>query len=141
MFKKLTALLLALTLLFALTACTITITDGNLDDDDDAISSEVEEETDEISITVEVTFPDGTVKNYEINTDAEYLRGALEEAKLVEGEESQYGLYVRKVDGVSDADGYYWAFYKDGEYLMTGVDTTPIADGDKFEIKYESYEM
>ena len=140
MFKKLTALLLTLTLLFALTACTVTITDGNLADDDDVISSEIEEASDEITITVAVTFPDGTTKDYEIETDAEFLRGALEDEDLVEGEESQYGLYVHKVDGVSDEDGYYWAFYKDGEYLMTGVDTTPIADGDKFEIKYESYE-
>ena len=121
MTKRITALVLAVALLFALTACNASKAGA-------------------VNLTVEVTFPDGTVKNYEINTDAEYLRGALEEAKLVEGEESQHGLYVRKVDGVSDKDGYYWAFYKDGEYLMTGVDTTPIADGDHFEIKLESYE-
>ena len=33
-----------------------------------------------------------------------------------------------------DADGLYWAFYKSGEYLMTGVDTTEIADGEQYEL-------
>ena len=35
-----------------------------------------------------------------------------------------------------DKDGAYWAFSKDGVDLMTGVDDTIIADGDKYEITY-----
>lgn len=135
MFKKISAFLLALTLVFALTACAGA---------NDAPASSVEAaasvaETAKVNITVEVTFADGTTKDFPIATDAEFLRGALESIDLIEGEEGQYGLWVHKVDGVSDADGYYWAFYKSGEYLQTGVDTTPIADGDHFEIKYEAY--
>ena len=30
---------------------------------------------------------------------------------------------------VPDADGMYWAFYVDGAYASTGVDTTPITEG------------
>ena len=33
-----------------------------------------------------------------------------------------------------DADGYYWALSKAGEYLMTGVDDTLIADGEQYEL-------
>ena len=62
--------------------------------------------------------------------------GALEQEKLVEGEESQYGLFVKTVNGytVDDSRQEWWCFTKGGETLFTGVDDTPIADGDKFEI-------
>ncbi len=88
------------------------------------------------TITAEVVLVDGTSKSYEISTDAEYLRQALEEKKLIEGEESEYGLYVKTVDGVTADDGNqeWWCFTKGGESINTGVDTTPIADGDHFEI-------
>ncbi|WOO38164.1 DUF4430 domain-containing protein [Anaerocolumna sp. AGMB13020] len=88
------------------------------------------------TITAEVVLADGTSNSYEISTDAEYLRQALEEKKLIEGEESEYGLYVKTVDGVTANEGNqeWWCFTKGGESINTGVDTTPIADGDHFEI-------
>lgn len=70
-----------------------------------------------------------------IRTDAAYLRGALEQEGLIAGEESEYGLFVKTVDGYTVDDGKqeWWCFTKDGESLTTGVDTTPIADGEHFE--------
>ena len=56
----------------------------------------------------------------------------LTELGLIAGEESQYGLYVTTVDGETldyNTDGMYWAFYVDGDYASTGVDTTPITEG------------
>lgn len=97
------------------------------------------EEAQKVTIIVTVKSADGTSKDFSITTDEEFLRGALEQENLIEGEESEYGLYVKVVCGETadyDKDGAYWAFYKDGEYLMTGVDTTPIADGDSFSIEY-----
>ena len=46
------------------------------------------------------------------------------------------GLYVTTVDGVTADDGNqeWWCFTLNGETINTGVDTTPIADGDHFEI-------
>ena len=91
------------------------------------------------TITVKVTDNEGKETSFTIKTDAEFLRGALEQEKLIEGEESQYGLYVKVVNGVTadyNTDGAYWGFYKGGEYLMTGVDETRIEDGDTFEIVY-----
>ena len=69
-------------------------------------------------------------------TAVEYLRGALEQEALIAGEESDYGLFVKTVDGVTadDANQEWWCFTKGGEMLETGVDSTPIADGDTFEI-------
>lgn len=88
------------------------------------------------TITVEVTAEDKTV-TFTIHTDGTTLRQALEENSLIAGDESDYGLYVKTVDGMTadyDADGLYWAFYKSGEYLMTGVDTTEIAGGEQYEL-------
>ena len=87
------------------------------------------------TITVDIVMSDGTTTKT-ITTDAEYLRGALEQEKLVAGDESQYGLFVKTVNGytVDDSKQEWWCFTKGGEALFTGVDDTPIADGDKFEI-------
>lgn len=87
-------------------------------------------------ITVDIVFAQGDTKTVKIKTDAEYLRGALEEEDLIKGSESAYGLFVTSVDGVEadSAKEQWWCFTKNGEVLSTGVDTTPIRDGDKFEI-------
>jgi hypothetical protein len=76
-------------------------------------------------------------RSVEIHTDAEFLRQALEEQNLIKGEESAYGLFVKEVDGVAanDANQEWWMFTKGGEMLNTGVDDTPVADGDAMEIK------
>ena len=70
-----------------------------------------------------------------IRTDEAYLRGALEQEGLVAGEESEYGLFVKTVDGYTadDSNQEWWCFTKNGESLTTGVDTTPIADGEHCE--------
>lgn len=83
-------------------------------------------------IYFDVTFSDGSTSSYAIHTDAATVGDALVDEKLIDGDDSQYGLYVTTVDGeVLDwnADHMYWAFYENGEYAMTGVDTTPITDG------------
>ena len=88
------------------------------------------------TIVFEVTHVDGTQKDFTISTDAEFLRGALEQEGLVQGDESEYGLFVTVVDGeTADSEQQqWWCFTKGGEMLMTGVDDTPIADGEQYEI-------
>ncbi len=88
------------------------------------------------TIVVSVTHGDGSEKEFTISTDAENLRGALEQENLIAGDEGEYGLYVKTVDGetADDAKQEWWCFTKGGEMLMTGVDTTPIADGEHYEI-------
>ncbi|MDY4105559.1 MAG: DUF4430 domain-containing protein [Oscillospiraceae bacterium] len=79
---------------------------------------------------------DASTADFVIETDAEFLRGALEQEELVEGSESEYGLYVITVDGVTadESQQQWWRFTRNGEMLETGVDTTPIADGEQYEI-------
>lgn len=87
------------------------------------------------TITIEVIAND-TDKSFTIRTDEAYLRGALEQKELIKGTESEYGLFVTEVNGIT-ADSNkqeWWCFTKGGESVMTGVDETPIENGDKFEI-------
>lgn len=80
---------------------------------------------------------DGTVTKYEIHTDAKTVGEALLAAQLIAGDESDYGLYVTSVNGITadwDTEKAYWAFYIDGEYAQTGVDTTEIVAGTTYEL-------
>lgn len=75
---------------------------------------------------------DGKSVTFTLRTDAETLGAALVAEKLVEGEESQYGLYIKKVNGMTadyDVDKSYWSISKDGKDLMTGADGEKISDG------------
>lgn len=87
-------------------------------------------------IIAEVVLTDGSSKSYEIGTNAEYLREALESIDLIKGSESEFGLYVTTVDNITanDDNQEWWNFTLNGNSLNTGVDATPVNDGDHFEI-------
>lgn len=83
---------------------------------------------------------EGNEIQLEIHTDRDMVGDALLDNQIVAGEESQYGLYVKTVNGITadyDADGVYWAFYIDGEYAMTGVDATEITEGAVYSLRVE----
>lgn len=83
---------------------------------------------------------DGNQTDFEIHTDAATVGDALSELGLIEGEDSEYGLYVKTVNGITvdyDTDGKYWAFYVDDAYAQTGVDTTEITDGASYAFRVE----
>ena len=83
-------------------------------------------------IYFDVTFADGGTASYAIHTEAENVGDALTALGLIAGEDSEYGLYVKTVCGETldwDSQNMYWAFYENGEYAMTGVDTTAITEG------------
>ncbi len=89
---------------------------------------------------VSVTDKEGGETNFEIHTDKETVGEALLELGLIAGEEGEYGLYVKTVNGITvdyDKDGVYWAFYINGEYASTGVDATPITEGEQYSFKVE----
>lgn len=76
---------------------------------------------------------------FTLHSDAEMLGEVLLANELVEGEAGEFGLYIKKVNGMTadyDADKSYWAFYKEGEYMMTSADLTPFADGEQYELVY-----
>lgn len=87
-------------------------------------------------IGVTVIHRDASQKGFTIETEAAYLGEALLAEGVIAGEEGEYGLYITEADGeaADEANQEWWCITKGGEDIMTGVDLTPIEDGDKFEI-------
>ena len=90
--------------------------------------------------TFVVVDAEGNEKTFEIHTDKTTVGEALLELKLIDGEDGDYGLYVKSVNGITadyNVDGTYWAFYINGEMAMTGVDSTNIEAGATYSLKVE----
>lgn len=122
--KKLLALILAILTLVSLTAC----------------GAAKEAEGPKVTFTLTVVDVDGNETTHEIETTKKTVGDALLEEGMIEGEESEYGLYIKSVNGIVadyETTGTYWAFYIDGEYAMTGVDQTDIVEGTAYMLKVE----
>ena len=90
------------------------------------------------TVVVEVKAEDQLV-TFTIKTDKDTVGAALLEHGLIAGEEGAYGLYIKQVNGITadyDVDQTYWSFYINGEYAMTGVDTTEITEGATYRLEY-----
>ena len=91
------------------------------------------------TVYIDVVQKDGATHKYICHTDADNLQDVLLETGFVEGEIAQYGLYIKKVEGVVadyDIDASYWALKKDGEDMMTGAGDEKIADGNHYSLVY-----
>ncbi|MBE6714318.1 MAG: DUF4430 domain-containing protein [Ruminococcaceae bacterium] len=100
-----------------------------------------EKESEEKTFTFIVVDKDGNETSFEITTCEKKVGEALLKEGLIEGEEGAFGLYVKKVHGITadyEKDKTYWSFYINGEYAMTGVDMTDIEDGAVYSMKVES---
>ncbi len=96
------------------------------------------------ALTIEVVDDAQNTASYEVLTDAQCLRQALEEAEglSIEGEETAYGFSVLTVNGLTadfNTGNAYWAFYVDGSYCNYGVDEQPVKDGEVYSIVYTVY--
>ena len=121
--KKLISLLLVMVMVLGLVAC-----------------GKAEPKATGASFTVIVADLEGQETTFEYTSDKATVGEALIAEGLIKGHETEYGLYVDSVNGIAldwDKDGKYWAFYIDGEYAMTGVDTTEITDGATYAFKPE----
>ena len=94
----------------------------------------------ETSFSLIVSDGIGNQAEYTVYTDKKTVGEALVELDFISGDEGPYGLYIKTVNGITvdyDKDGKYWAFYVNGEYAMSGVDTTEIDKNAKYELKVE----
>ena len=84
----------------------------------------------QLAFLFRVIDPEANESWFEIHTDSENVGEALLSAGLIEGAETEYGLYVTSVVGIeliwSEENPVYWAFYVNDEYAQTGVDSTPV---------------
>ncbi|MDL2232036.1 DUF4430 domain-containing protein [Ruminococcaceae bacterium OttesenSCG-928-L11] len=88
------------------------------------------------TVTVTVIAAEDDVRVHTVATTADTLGQALRDEGLIEGEDSAYGLFITAVDGVAadSAREQWWCLTQAGGDVFSGVDTTPIADGDQFEL-------
>ena len=89
------------------------------------------------NITVNVVFADGTLNSHTISTSEEYLRGALEQAALIAGEEGEYGLFLKTVGGVTanDANQEWWCFTKGGKRWKQAWILPPLQTGIRLKLR------
>ena len=152
--SKLTSFILCMVLIVAMALSTTGCNGSTGKDTTSGAGTEVNSQTDnnvseaevgvlgtgstEFSLTV--TDQEGSETQFEIHTDKETVGEALLELGLIGGEESEYGLYVKTVNGITvdyDKDGVYWAFYINDEYASSGVDSTKITEGESYSFKVE----
>lgn len=93
------------------------------------------------SITIEVVDDRRETTAYQLQTEAEFLRQAMEEAEGLSfsGTEGEYGMMVDTVNGLTadyNTDGASWSFYVNENYCNYGIDSQPVLDGDIFSIRY-----
>jgi len=115
-FLRLTMVIIMLVMVMVITGC------GKKDKGNDVGTGSKE-------FMFEVTDADKNVIRHTIRTEEETVGAALLKEGLIEGEESSLGLMVTVVNGIKAdyaKDKAYWAFYIDGEYAMTGADSTGI---------------
>ena len=150
--KKWIALLLALTLVFSLAACTAQNPVGeNEETASQPVSGELPEETHPeqttgepleegmVRFTVTVVHADGSTKDFSYDTGDKYLGMVLQEAGLIKGNAGPYGLEITEVDGekaVYDTDKAYWAIYVGDEYALTGIDAIQVENGAVYKLEY-----
>lgn len=91
------------------------------------------------TITVEVVHADESSREFTYQTSEEFLGPVLIEEGLAQGEESTYGLFITTVDGETAEGNQWWCITQDGQMVETGADTTPIANGDHFELTMSVY--
>ncbi len=85
-----------------------------------------------------VTEKDGKQTKFSVKTDEKTVGEALLKLKIISGDEGDYGLYVKTVNGISldyEKDGLYWAFYTDGQYAPKGIELTEIKSSSVYELK------
>lgn len=80
---------------------------------------------------------DGKSVTITVKSDKDNLAEMLVDSGLVEGDEGEYGLYIKRVNGVLadyDADGAYWSLMQNGLPTAAGASSITVKDGDAYEL-------
>ena len=128
------SLMLIVAMAFSFSACGNNDSDTNTTTTATSTTAEAVSEVGqgEVSFTFQVVEKDDSTVEFKVHTNAKSVGEALVENGLISGSEGDFGLFVDTVNGQKydyNEDGVYWAFHIDGEYAMSGVDETAIAEG------------
>lgn len=101
------------------------------------------------AVVIEVVNSNGDSTKYDVHTDAEYLKDAMDELAEADstfsysGTEGDYGIMIEVINeeqAIYAVDNAYWALYVNGEYGQYGADQQPVTDGETYTWKYEKAE-
>lgn len=146
--KKVISWLLCMMLIMSMGFATVGCGSKSQGGDGQETTEVAETEKDDVTLLGEgqkmflftVVDKDGNETNFEIHTDKETVGDALLDLELITGDEGEFGLYVKSVNGITadyEVDQTYWAFYVNGEYATAGVDATAIEEGTTYSFKVE----
>ncbi len=133
-FKSLLALLLILTTMLALFACARVSAEGKWENA--TYRSDKSFGDGEKTVTVAVIVEEQKVI-FTLLTDKETLADALLEHGLIEGEDGAFGIYVKKVNGITadyNEDSTWWGVEQNGTLLPTGMSGILVKDGDHYDV-------
>ena len=90
-------------------------------------------------ITIQVTHIDKNAhkdQTFDVKTKEEFLLAAARSVVKVEGDPSEFGLYVTTVDGetADESKQQWWCIMVNGEMGALGIDSQPVKEGDRFEL-------
>ena len=144
MIKKILSFIVCGVFIAAIALTTIGCNDSEVSSDNSSVISSLSDVTvvgeGSCEFKFTVTDVDGKITAFKVKTDKETVGEALIDAGLIAGEQGDYGLYVKTVNGKTldyEKDGKYWAFYENGNYASKGVDETLIAKDVEYSIKAE----
>lgn len=138
--------ILIVSVLLSATGCISTTPENPLTEENtseaEAVSAEIVSQIGQgaKSFYLSVFYEDGTSNNVIVNTDQKTVGEALIDLGIIDGENGPYGLYIKKINGVTadyETTGTYWAFYIDGDYAATGADMTEIKNGTLYSFRIE----
>ena len=139
-FKRAFSAITVLFLIFSLILCGCGNNSTQSKMNSEIESAEVGEDGYKYHFTLEVVDAEGNQRLIDYATNREILGDVLQERGFVKGEQGDYGLYIKEVNGIVadySTTGTYWAFYINGVMATTGVDQTRIVDGATYSLKIE----
>lgn len=126
--KRFVVLFLALIMVFSFVAC------GTAKDDSSTKAPSADSET--LQFKFYAVDLDGNKSEFTVDfEDGQTVGDALIADELIAGEQGDYGLYVKTVNGITldyDTDGAYWAFCIGEDMAATGVDDTKATAGAEY---------
>lgn len=135
--KKVLGIMLFTVMFFCLSGCVGTTTEESAG----TVTLEVYNADDVLVSSEVVDFKkDDTLLSLVMSSFGAICQGEHGESDSTCSYAGTYGIYVLGVGSVvSDPTSQYIALYINGEYAMTGIDSTPLADGNVYAFKLETF--
>ncbi len=127
-------------LCMVLIAAVALFTFGCIDSNDTTTAGDGQVEAPEkVNFTLIVTDADSKDTTFNLSTDKKTLADALLAEGLIEGEDSQYGLYIKKVNGILadyDVNGAWWGLKVNGTDSLVGASSVEVEEGATYQFVY-----